>query len=98
MAKTPKEKVYEEIYEADPIELYEKADTGSSAAIRIRLVKADTEPKLRLDFRQHIVSARYTGFTGRGIAISLEQTPKFLKGLNELIAKAKSLKEKKTKK
>ena len=97
MAKTPKEKVYKELFEAEPILLYEK-ENGSMASYRMRIVEADTDPKIRLDIRQHITTQNYTGWTARGIAISVEQAPALLKGIEELVAKVKSMKAKTAKK
>jgi hypothetical protein len=93
MAKTPVEKVYKELFEVEPIVLYEK-ESGSMASIRMRIVEADTEPKIRLDVRQHITTQRFTGFTARGIAVSLKQAPLLIKGLQELIDKAVKTKKK----
>ena len=85
MAKTPVEKVYRELHEVEPILLYEK-ENGSMATYRMRIVEADTEPKIRLDIRQHITTARYVGYTARGIALSLKQAPLLIKGIEELLA------------
>jgi hypothetical protein len=84
MAKTPVEKVYKELFEVEPILLYEK-DNGSIATYRMRIVEADTEPKIRLDIRQHITTTRYIGYTARGIAVSLKQVPQLLKGIEKLM-------------
>ncbi len=83
MAKAPPDKVYDVVYETDPIPLYEKEN--SSATYRLRIVRADTEPKLRLDIRQHIITQKYTGFTARGIAVSIKQAPDLIKGINNLM-------------
>lgn len=97
MAKAPVEKVYKDLFEADPIQLYEK-ESGSTASYRIRIVEADTDPKIRLDIRQFITTQRYVGFTARGVAVSLEQAPLLLKGIEELISKMKAMKSKTAKK
>ncbi len=97
MAKTPVEKVYKDLFEAEPIPLYEK-ESGSTASIRMRIVEADTDPKIRLDIRQYITTQRFVGYTARGIAIAPSQVPQLLKGIKELMEKLESQKAKTAKK
>jgi hypothetical protein len=82
MAKTPVEKIYEDVAEVTPIVKYEKEN--SKSIFRFRLIRASTEPFLRFDIREAIESKNYSGFTARGVTFSADQVPKVIQQLQQL--------------
>ena len=82
MAKTPTDKVYEDLAEVEPILKYQKEN--SKSVFRFRIIKASTEPFIRFDIREAIESKNYSGFTARGLTFSAEQMPEVFERLNAL--------------
>ena len=89
MAKTPEEKIYEDLAEVTPIVKYQKEN--SKAIFRFRLIRASTEPFIRFDIREAIDSKNYSGFTARGVTFSAEQIPKVIQQIQALQKKYKEM-------
>ena len=83
MAKAPDNKVFHDLYETqDPIVRYEKPN--STSVLRFRIIEAATEPRIRMDIREYLRTAKYTGWTARGVTVSADQLEAFFEKVTDL--------------
>lgn len=91
MSRAPEEKIFVPLKEYDVIPKY--ATQASKADYHFRIVKAAKPPIIRFDIREHIVSERFTGYTGRGITITSVQLAEFISIMRKAEADLSMLEE-----